>query len=207
MNKLKQLVIATRNPSKLDYYRSILTGVACEVIGLGEMDINGKPTETGQTAEENAEIKANYYLQRCGLPVFCEDEALYVDFLPESAQPGTHIRRINGVDEVDDDRLLQHWEAIIAKVPAKKRTGRWHIAYALAVPNRKIRVLALDHPIMFFSPSSKVRLPGWPMSSLEGSVLFDKPNSEQTVTEKEIAKSRTAQELISSVKELVQNTE
>ncbi len=63
--------------------------------------------------------------------------------------------------------------------------------------------MALDHPVRFFSPPSKIRIPGWPMSSLEGSILFGKPNSEQTPEEKEIAKRRTVRELVKCVKELI----
>ncbi len=81
MKKLKKLVIATRNPAKVDYYRPILTEISDEVIGLHETHVEGKPAETGQTAEGNAEVKARFYSQKCELPVFCEDEALYVDFL------------------------------------------------------------------------------------------------------------------------------
>lgn len=203
MNKFKKMVIATRNPSKVSHYRSILEAVADEVVGLGTLGIEGKPSEDGTTAEENAKIKARFYSAKCNLPVFSEDEALYVDFLPQSEQPATHIRRINGKDEVDDDKLLNYWEEKVSKVPVEKRTGRWHIAYCIATPEGKVKVVALDHPVLFFSPSSKIRLPGWPMSSLEGSPLFGKPHSEQTPEEKEISKQRTADELIKCLGDLV----
>lgn len=203
MKEIETLVIATRNPAKVEYYRDILTQFADFVVGLNELEVEGKPTETGETAEQNAEIKAKYYSQKTNLPVFSEDEALRVDFLPENEQPGVHVRRINGVDEVDDDKLLKHWEAIVANVPENKRTGRWHIAYCLALTDGKTRIVSRDHEVLFFSPSSKIRLPGWPMSSLEGSVRFGKPSSEQTPEEKALSKKLLAEEILEKFRELL----
>lgn len=203
MKEVETLVIATRNPAKVEYYKDILTQFAGFVIGLNELEVEGKPPETGETAEQNAEIKAKYYSQKTNLPVFSEDEALQVDFLPENEQPGVHVRRINGVDEVDDDKLLKHWEDIVANVPENKRTGRWHIAYCLALTDGKTRIVSRDHEVLFFSPSSKIRLPGWPMSSLEGSVRFGKPSSEQTPEEKALSKKLLAEEILEKFRELL----
>lgn len=126
-----------------------------------------------------------------------------VDFLPANLQPGVHVRRINGIDEVDDNKLLEYWENIIAHVPEDERTGRWHIAYSLAIPNEKIRTVSRNHEVRFFSPSSKIRIPGWPMSSLEGSVRFGKPSSEQTPEGKMLAKKLLAEEILEEFRKLV----
>ncbi len=201
--QIERLVIATRNPSKVEYYRDILTQFASAVVGLNDLNVEGKPDEIGETAEQNAEIKAGFYSQKTRLPVFCEDESLQVDFLPQDEQPGVHVRRINGVDEVNDDKLLAHWEKIVAQVPEDKRTGRWHIAYCLAMPDGKAKTVSRDHEVLFFSPSSKVRLPGWPMSSLEGSTRFRKPSSEQTPEEKTLSKKLLAEEILIKFKELL----
>ena len=203
MKKFSKLVVATKNPAKTDYYRSILDEIADEVLSLNDFGSIEKPNESGSTAEENAEIKARYYAMKTGLPVFSEDEALEVDFLPESEQPGTHVRRINGHDEVDDDQLLKHWEEIISKVPEGKRTGRWHIAYSISLPDGQTHTVALDHSLVFFSPSSKIRVPGWPMSSLEGPVLFNKPHSELTEEERNTTKIKTAEELHNILRKLI----
>lgn len=203
MNKFKKLVIATRNTSKIEYYKNLLVDITDEVVGLEGFDITDKPIELGTTAEENAEIKAKFYSAKIGLTVFAEDEALYVDFLPNDKQPGTHVRRINGKDEVDDEKLLKHWESIISKVPLKKRTGKWHIAYSISLADGRIKTAGLDHLIMFFSPSSKIRFPGWPLSSLQGSILFKKPHSEQTPKEREISKTNTIGELRKILNELL----
>lgn len=196
MRKLDKIVVATRNPAKVNRYKKILSPFAKQVVGLEDIGLQDKPQELGKTAEENAEIKAKFYAKESGLPVFSEDEALYVDFLPENQQPGVHVRRINGNDEASDAQLLKHWEAIVKNVPKQERTGRWHIAYTFTRPNDFPHTIALDHPIVFFSPSSSIKIPGWPMSSLEGPKAFNKPHSELTEDEKK-SHEKNANKLIS----------
>ncbi len=198
---IETIVIASRNPAKVGYYRTIFTKVAGKVLGLTDLDVEGKPTEIGETAEENAEIKAKFYTQKTSSPVFCEDEALYADFLLPDKQPGTRVRRINGVDEVSDDQLITYWEEIVSKIPKDKRTGYWHIAYCLAFPNGRVKTTAVDQKVSFFYPSSKVRIPGWPMSSLEGNL--GKPNSERTEEELRLSKKQTGKVILEKLKELL----
>lgn len=169
---------------------------------MSDLNIEGKPHEVGETAEENAWIKASYYSAKTNLPIFCEDEALYVDFLPADKQPGTHVRRLNGQDEATDDELLAYWENIVKTVPEGKRTGRWHIAYCLAL-NSQVKTVSMDHEILFFYPASKTRIPGWPMSSLEGSVILKKPNSERTEEEKQLSLRQQAPIILEKLKELI----
>lgn len=203
MRSIEKLVIATRNPAKIGYFRDMLAQFASTVLDLSDLGIEGKPVESGETAEQNAQIKANFYLDKTNLPVFCEDESLFVDFLPENNQPGVHVRRINGVDEVDDEALLRYWEELITRVPPNQRTGKWHTAYCLAMPTGKIKIAVKDHEILFFSPPSKTRLPGWPMSSLEGSVRFGKLSSEHTLEEKALAKQLLKKEILEKFEELI----
>lgn len=195
MGGIEKIVVATRNHSKKERFEKLLSGLAERVYGLDELEINEKPKETGETAEENAEIKAKFYAKITGLPVLSEDEALFVDFLLADQQPGVHVRRINKEDEVDDDRLLAHWESLVAKAPVEKRRGHWHVAYSLATSEGKVVTISLNHTIKFFSPPSKIRLPGWPMSSLQGPEAFGKPDSELTEEERKI-KDKRADELI-----------
>lgn len=202
MKKIEKIVIASKNPAKVKRFRNILSKYAKNVISLSDLRITDKPEENGLTAEENAKIKGVFYSQKTGLPVFCEDEALYVDFLPKSKQPGVYIRRVNGKDELDDDQLLSHWEKIIVKVPEEKRTGYMNFAYCLAKPDGILKTFTFDRSIIFFSPTSKVRIPGWPMSSLEGPLEFGKPHSELTQEERKKLDSKTNKEIAKMIKKL-----
>ncbi|MDP3093787.1 MAG: non-canonical purine NTP pyrophosphatase [bacterium] len=200
---MDKIVIATHNPAKKERFGQLLSMIVKAVLSLDDLGIKEKPFESGETAEDNAGIKARFYADKTGLPVLSEDEALYLDFLPQESQPGVHVRRIGGRDEVDDDRLLAYWQEIVSRVPDKKRTGRWHIAYCLATPEGKVKTASLDHPIVFFSPPSRIRVPGWPISSLQGPIGFNKPHSELTDSERR-AHNQKADELIKEkLKELL----
>jgi XTP/dITP diphosphohydrolase len=179
-----RIVIATQNPAKRERYAKILQSFARHVVSLKDLGNIEKPEESGETAEANALIKAKYYASRTGLPVVSEDEALYVDFLAEADQPGVHVRRIDRVEEVDDDALLAHWERRLTDVPSERRTGRWHFAYAVVLPDGRSSVASLERRIRFYAPSSPVRISGWPMSSLQGPIEFAKPHSEMSEEEK-----------------------
>lgn len=175
-------MIATRNPAKKERFQRLLNKIAGEVLSLDDFDFTGKPDESGKTAEENAKIKALFYTENLNLPVFSEDESLFVDFLPENQQPGTHVRRVNG-KELDDKELLAYWTSTITNVPENKRTGKWHIAYCLATPQLKTILISIDHPVIFFHVPSDKAPAGWPMNNIQGPVKFGKPESELTSEE------------------------
>lgn len=202
MAEIEKLVIATRNPGKIEFYRQIFEDLVDEVIGLSDLDIVGTPEEIGDTAEENAKIKAKYYGGQTEYPVFCEDEALFVDFLDQEHQPGTHVRRINGVDEATDEELFAYWENLIKDLTEEERTGLWHFAYALA-KDGEIKIATNDHPIKFHYPASSVRIPGWPMSSLQGSVDLGKPSSERSKEEKQESIRKSTPIILNILKELI----
>jgi hypothetical protein len=65
-----------------------------------------------------------------------------------------------------------------------------------------VKIFSLDVPILFFSPSSPVRIPGWPMSSLEGPVEFNKPHSDMSEEEKLMANKTIDQALAKAIEEL-----
>lgn len=199
MPKNKKIIIATRNSAKVEHYRQIFDGLVNTVLGLEDLGIEGKPEEVGDTAESNALIKAEYYSKRTNLPVFSEDECLYVNFLPADRQPGTNVRRVNGRD-LTDDELITHWENIVKKVPEEKRIGHWHFAYCLANKN-DTKIVTRDFPVRFYYPSSKIRIPGWPLSSLQGS--RGKPHSEYTEEEKHLSVQRDFEVVSSILKQLL----
>ena len=180
---LDVLVVATRNPAKVKNYKDLLAKYAWRVLDLEELGLSAKADEGGETSEENAEMKARFYANQSGWAAFSDDASLYVDFLPPHRQPGVHVRRINGRDEASDEQLLEHWETMLAGVPGGERKGRWHVAFCLASPDGKKRTFSLDLPIVFFSPSSPQKTPGWPLNSLSGPAGFQKPYSELSLVE------------------------
>lgn len=193
---MEKIVIGTHNPAKVTRYKKLLAQLVDEVLSLKDLGILEKAPECGNSAEENAENKAKFYARKSGLTVISEDEALYVDFLPKDKQPGVKVRRIEGLEEANDDELFKYWEGIVSKLPEEKRTGKWHFALSLAWPDGRVKTVTFDRPIKFFSPPSSKRIPGWPMSSLQGPPEFNKPHSELSTDEMEIL-NQEIDELIS----------
>lgn len=203
MGKLEKIVVATRNLGKKERFQRFLNKIAKKVLSLDDFNFTGKPNESGETAEENAKIKALFYAEKLNLPVFSEDESLFVDFLPENQQPGTHVRRVNG-KELNDKELLAYWASITANVPKDKMTGRWHIAYCFVMPSQKPILISIDHPIIFFNIPSGTVPSDWPMNSIQGPAKFGKPESELTPEELKKHEQDTETILVQRLDELFQ---
>lgn len=86
-----ELIFGTTNPAKLAQIQSALHPLGITITGLPEpIDVE----ESGQTALENARLKATAYATVTNQRVMATDNALYLDGLPNSQQPGLHVRRI-----------------------------------------------------------------------------------------------------------------
>ena len=201
---MNKLVVATSNPAKLKQYIDAInrSGLDVEALSLRNFDIHEKPVESGETAEENARIKAAFYVKILGIPVMAEDAALFVDFFSEGTQPNVNVRRVNGLRESTDEEVLAYWQKAVSQTPSDKRTGRWRIAHAIALPDGNIRSISHNEEIRFYDPPSLVRIPGWPTSSLQGRVDFGKPDvelSEEKRVQKENDRINPAIPLIKEV--------
>lgn len=152
MKEFEEIVVATHNPAKIQRFKDALLKVTDCILTLADLGITEKAEESGVTAEENAQIKAVFYAKLTGKPVFAQDAALFVDFLPQDKQPGVYVRRVSG-REMTDDELFTYWKKIIIKIPEEKRTGKWHAAYCLATPNGKTFLFTIDHPQNIFLSS------------------------------------------------------
>jgi XTP/dITP diphosphohydrolase len=88
-----RLVVATHNPGKLREFRDLLDPFGTEVLSSSELGIP-EPTETGETFEVNAQLKAVITAFASGLPALSDDSGLAVDAL--GGAPGIHSARWAG---------------------------------------------------------------------------------------------------------------
>ena len=98
-----------------------------EIIPLPGLENITAPAETGATFEENAALKALYYSQFTGHPVFADDSGLSVDAL--GGEPGIYSARFAGLhatDEQNNALLLRRLK------PGMNRHARFVCAIALA---------------------------------------------------------------------------
>src|SRR5438552_6885160 len=126
------IYVATSNPGKLLDFRGAASKVGVEVRPLPDFKNIPLAIEDGQTFEQNARIKAEYYSRFLpGELVLADDSGLAVDAL--KGAPGVHSARYAALVEVaeaiylnsDDDEnnrvLIQQLEGL----PDEQRWGKF----------------------------------------------------------------------------------
>ena len=110
-----KLLFGTGNPAKLEVVKRRLEPLGIELIGLKDLDKEiPNVVENGATPLENAEKKAKAYYEAFHMPVFSCDSGLYIDNIPDSEQPGVHVRTVNG-KYLTDDEMLEHYIKMAVK--------------------------------------------------------------------------------------------
>ena len=117
-----QVVVATRNPHKVEELQRILAPILPGVELLP--DDGPEPVEDGDTFEANALIKARAAHERTGLPALADDSGIEVDAL--GGEPGIRSARYAGTrDDRDNLELL-----LTNLAGASHRTARFVCAAA-----------------------------------------------------------------------------
>jgi XTP/dITP diphosphohydrolase len=132
------LLVATTNQNKLREYTAIFAGLPIELRTLRDIGIADDVEETGATFAENAQLKAEYYAARSGLPTLADDSGLEVHAL--GGEPGVRSHRYAGPDATDAGRnalLLNKLEG----VPFHARLARFVCVIALARPGGAIELV------------------------------------------------------------------
>ena len=101
-----KLVLASKNPHKLEELQAILDGLGVEVLLESDAGVDVEVEETGATFEENARVKAEAVMKASGLPAVADDSGLCVDAL--NGAPGVFSARYGGegLNDVGRYRLL-----------------------------------------------------------------------------------------------------
>ena len=115
-----KVLIGTTNPSKVRRFSELLADCNINFFTLRDLGINTEPDEQGNTPEENAIIKAQYYGQFFD-KVICNDSGLYFDELPldDPRQPGLNIRTPDGQKRLDDEEMIEYYSALIHSLGGK----------------------------------------------------------------------------------------
>lgn len=103
-----KLIFATNNANKLAEIRAI-AGSQFDILSLADLDCHDDISETADTLEGNALLKARYVSERYGLDCFADDTGLEVRAL--GGAPGVHTARYAYPDRHDPEantrKLLQ----------------------------------------------------------------------------------------------------
>lgn len=126
-----EFIAATNNPGKMAEFRRILTRLGHTVQSQREAGVDLEPDETGETFEENAQIKARAICEATGKPTIADDSGLCVDAL--NGAPGVYSARYcgyHGDDEANNDKLLEALE----ETPEGRRAAQFVSCVCVCVP-------------------------------------------------------------------------
>ncbi len=132
---MKKLLIATTNPGKLREYKDFLKDLPLELVSLKDVGIADEIEETGKTYQENAELKAQTYAKKSGLPALSDDGGIEIAAL--DGQPGIKSRRWLGANTTDED-LIAHMKTVSNNLSEYNRNARFILVISFALPTGEV---------------------------------------------------------------------
>jgi len=182
---MKTLTIGTINEAKVKQIRGALLSLGIEVNGVENKSLLPVVEEDGSTAQENAKKKAVAYARVLDRVVLSMDNALFIDGLSSSQQPGINVRRINGrTDRPCDNELLKYYCSMIAKF-GQRVNGHWEFAVCVANSKSEFKETTIISPRVFVAKASPVMIPGYPLESIQIDPESDKYISEMSQNEQD----------------------
>ncbi|MGO9867446.1 MAG: RdgB/HAM1 family non-canonical purine NTP pyrophosphatase [Rhodomicrobium sp.] len=151
------LAIATHNQGKLREFRELLTPFGIEVLSSGELGVP-EPAETGDTFEENAQLKAVITAFAAGKPALADDSGLAVEAL--GGAPGVHSARWAGEPRDFYRAMARVEEELQAKGAASPDLRRAKFVCMLCLANP-------SGPVQFFEGTVEGHLV-WPPRGTQG---------------------------------------
>ena len=172
---MKQIIFATSNESKSKRFSRGLKEHGIEVLSLKDIDIKLDVEENGDSAIENALIKARECYRLTKKPCMGMDDTLYMEGVPEEKQPGLFVRRVNG-KSLTDEEALDYYTNLVKEYGVDGRINcKW--IYGLAVINEKgeeaTYTWSKDDFYMVSTKSNKIN-PGYPLNSISKYKRLDK---------------------------------
>lgn len=134
---MPKLLLATSNPGKIREYRSLLDGLDYQIVTLSGEGIAEVVTESGNSYEQNARLKAVTYARLSRLTALADDSGLEVDAL--NGEPGIKSARFIGSAATDAERV----RFLLAKldgVPWEQRTACFKCVIAIATPEGQCQI-------------------------------------------------------------------
>ena len=128
-----KVVLASKNPHKLEEISQITKKFGMELVLQSELGVDIDVEETGTTFEENSFLKAEAVMKATGLPALADDSGIAVDAL--NGEPGIYSARY-GFDPTLDDwgrllLLLKNTE----QVPDGQRQAQFVCVITLVTPD------------------------------------------------------------------------
>lgn len=159
--KLKKLLLATANPSKVREISAGLKQFNWEIVTLDTFGSLKLPPESGKTFAENARIKAEFCCRATGLPTLADDSGILLRALP--GEFGVKTARAFGENLADKIWL----EKFLAKVRgASSRRATFVCVLAFAYPRLPTQFFRGQVEGEILRRPAAPLLPGIPLSSV-----------------------------------------
>ena len=150
---MRKILLATFNPGKIREYRALLDGLGYRITTLAEEKITKVVTESGNSYEQNARLKAVTYAKLSHLLTVADDSGLEVDAL--DGEPGIKSARFAGRAATDADRVT-FLLARLDGVTSERRTARFKCLIAIATPDGQCQTCCGECPgIIALEPKGK----------------------------------------------------
>lgn len=183
---MKKVLFATKNKSKVNRFKEKLLENDIKLISLSDIELNIDVNETGNTAIENALIKARAYFKETHIPTIGMDDTLYLEGVPEEKQPGLFVRRVNG-KTLTDEEMIDHYIDLVNKYGKDGKLGcKWVYGLAIINSNGKENTYtwSKDNFYMVNTKSDKIN-EGYPLNSISKYKGLDKYFTDVTKEDKE----------------------
>lgn len=170
--KFKKILIASRNPAKLNDYRKVFNGLALKIVSLRDLNINQGLTEDGNSLKENAIKKVEFYGKITNLPTVGDDSGLEIDYL--NGEPGVKSRRWPGYEATDQELI----ELVLEKlrgVPWEKRKAQLRAVVAIFLPQKGTFTFETKTSGFILEKPVGELIPGYPFRSIFYVSKYKKP--------------------------------
>lgn len=190
-----KLLIATKNPGKFAEISEVLSSLPIKLLSLADLNLRDEVEEHGETHEENATLKAQYFFEKTGLPTLGEDSGIHVDAFP--GELGVQTRRWGGLEKATDEEWIKYFLGQMAGVTGEKRGAKFVCFAALILGNKFVQA-SQETPAIFSGETCGIitktlEAPlkhGIPISSCFKPEGFDKVYAALTIEEKNTVSHR-----------------
>ncbi|MBN1778812.1 MAG: non-canonical purine NTP pyrophosphatase [Candidatus Buchananbacteria bacterium] len=172
---MKQLLLASRNPAKIELYKKILKDLDLQILALSDLNMNNEVDENGLTYEENSAKKALEFFKISGLPTLADDSGIEIAAL--NNEPGVKTRRWPGY-EATDQELIDLAINKIKNIPKGQRQARFRVVISLCLGENQIYSSQFDLPGEITDFVSNKLVAGFPFRSVFWVPQFGKHHSD-----------------------------
>lgn len=186
---MKELLFATSNASKVARFSDKLLEKGIILKSLKDIDVDIDVDENGDTAIENAIIKAKAYYEATKMITIAMDDTMYIDDIPEEKQPGVFVRRVNG-KRLNDEEMIEHYTNLV-KTYGKdgKLNTKWILGMAMIKDGEVFTYTDVTSEYFLVDTPAQDMKEGYPLSSILVNKKVDKYDIYLTEEEKKLGQA------------------